>query len=884
MKNEIIFWCITAILCALITDDNIHAATTQKHYFAHDAVEDQYGVIAPWYPGLNGQCDYRVRVAAETLKRYPWTDGKTEHVELPAYMVNGRWNIDAEGNIKVIPWDRPQRKDWPNWPNGDYGSRAYSVLCGWSNYYRYTSDATAIAHIKMMADHLLDYTLTPADHPWPMFPISVPVKGQGYQDYDPTSFIQLDIAAYEGLALLRAYQLVGEARWLAAAQHWGDLFARHLYEAGEPAGAPWGRYANPEDVRRQWKGPASSPALNHLTGGVALILQFLDELIRLGYTGQDNQIVAARDAALKYLKEYLLPRWTAEDTWGRHYWDWEASTQTISPTDNAVQCMLQHAEYFPDWRTDVRNILNLFLNRSGVNPNSMGEVYSGAWAYPESSSCCSKSLDYAPLILSTIYAEYGQKAQSDWALEMARRQIIISTYHFHDNGVVEDNINSGFIVANNWFKIVHPIPLLQVLETMGWLPEELGANRENHIMRSSAVVNSVAYAKGKIEYTTFDAPANTVDVLRLAFAPQKITADGQQLEAQKDLQQNGYTLKELSNGDCIASIRHDGCRKIVVTGDDPQETTDDKAMIYTGQWRTCAAAGSASGASSVSSAGGNVHLSDVAGAAAEYEFTGNQVRLIGGTGPAGGLAEVFLDGQKQQAQIDCWNPSARFGQVLYYRNGLADGRHVLRIIVQGQKNPHASGKEVYIQAVQYSSARGSSGFGEGQGPTQAQRMIFGYTGRKPIIDSQGNEWQIGEEFVARTGKMTDVVAKAWWTQPVKESINDTPDPQLYRYGVHAPDFWVNVTTGPGKYQVKLRFAERREPAEEPNQQWITVHINGEKVISDLDLADRAGGRYRPLDLVFDNIAPRHGVIEIRFTNNHGGEAIVQAMEVIPRPQ
>ena len=49
------------------------AAVTQKHYYAHDAVEDSNGVIAPWYKGLNGPCDMRIRIAAETMKRYPWT-------------------------------------------------------------------------------------------------------------------------------------------------------------------------------------------------------------------------------------------------------------------------------------------------------------------------------------------------------------------------------------------------------------------------------------------------------------------------------------------------------------------------------------------------------------------------------------------------------------------------------------------------------------------------------------------------------------------------------------------------------------------------------------------------------------------------------------------
>jgi hypothetical protein len=60
----------------------MQGATTLRHYYGHDAVEDRYGVIAPWYRGQNGQFDYRVRIAAETMKRYPWV-GKDKAV-LPA--------------------------------------------------------------------------------------------------------------------------------------------------------------------------------------------------------------------------------------------------------------------------------------------------------------------------------------------------------------------------------------------------------------------------------------------------------------------------------------------------------------------------------------------------------------------------------------------------------------------------------------------------------------------------------------------------------------------------------------------------------------------------------------------------------------------------------
>src|SRR5476649_1766777 len=74
-------------------------ALNEKHYYAHDAVLDQYGVIAPWYHGLNGQCDYRVRIAAETLKRYPWTTTNNAIAAYPDYLFTSKWQIASNGLI-----------------------------------------------------------------------------------------------------------------------------------------------------------------------------------------------------------------------------------------------------------------------------------------------------------------------------------------------------------------------------------------------------------------------------------------------------------------------------------------------------------------------------------------------------------------------------------------------------------------------------------------------------------------------------------------------------------------------------------------------------------------------------------------------------------------
>ena len=100
--------CRALLFGALSWSCLLWGAATRNHYFAHDTVEDRYGVIAPWYKGQNGQFDLRVRIAAETMKRYPWTSAATAVAVVPQYVLNGTWHITPEGVITIPPlsnWD-----------------------------------------------------------------------------------------------------------------------------------------------------------------------------------------------------------------------------------------------------------------------------------------------------------------------------------------------------------------------------------------------------------------------------------------------------------------------------------------------------------------------------------------------------------------------------------------------------------------------------------------------------------------------------------------------------------------------------------------------------------------------------------------------------------
>jgi hypothetical protein len=209
--------------------------------------------------------------------------------------------------------------------------------------------------------------------------------------------------------------------------------------------------------------------------------------------------------------------------------------------------------------------------------------------------------------------------------------------------------------------------------------------------------------------------------------------------------------------------------------------------------------------------------------------------------------------------------------------------------VRGEKNPLASGTQVRVDSIHYSDATGEAGYGSGGGPRDAQRLIFGYTGRKDYVDSNGHAWRPGTEFVTRLGFGADTVARCWWINRRSMYIGGTPDPEIYRYGVHASEFWVNLTVAPGAYRLRLHWADTPEtPWVEREGKWetvsrpTTVAINRRTVIEDLSVRKEVG-TFKAYIREFPGILPEHGVIELRFKSAPNHEAMLQALELIPEP-
>lgn len=75
-------------------------------------------------------------------------------------------------------------------------------------------------------------------------------------------------------------------------------------------------------------------------------------------------------------------------------------------------------------------------------------------------------------------------------------------------------------------------------------------------------MRDVSYSKNQIEYTATNQLGT--EYLRLAFIPKGIIVNGVRLELLKNLDNSGYTLKSLGDGDYALTIKRAKAGKIII--------------------------------------------------------------------------------------------------------------------------------------------------------------------------------------------------------------------------------------------------------------------------------------------------------------------------------
>ncbi len=140
-------------------------------------------------------------------------------------------------------------------------------------------------------------------------------------------------------------------------------------------------------------------------------------------------------------------------------------------------------------------------------------------------------------------------------------------------------------------------------------------------------------------------------------------------------------------------------------------------------------------------------------------------------------------------------------------------------------------------------------------------------------DSMGMTWLSDRNFTGGTVYTT--------TNAVSGALPSAADQALYQSERYGNPFSYSFSVPAGTYQVTLKMAETFHA--EAGLRSFNVSINGNTVITDMDIFTAAGGNGKALDVIFNNIAPSAGKITIEFGPAAVDNAKVCAIQVIPQP-
>ena len=87
---------------------------------------------------------------------------------------------------------------------------------------------------------------------------------------------------------------------------------------------------------------------------------------------------------------------------------------------------------------------------------------------------------------------------------------------------------------------------------------------ENHILYSENVLKDISYSDKKVTYTATQKKGT--DYLRLSFKPGVITLNGKKLPPGSTVGNEGYTLKDLGNGDYALQVNRVKAGKVIISG------------------------------------------------------------------------------------------------------------------------------------------------------------------------------------------------------------------------------------------------------------------------------------------------------------------------------
>lgn len=454
---------MTKLCFALLICGSLAAAPIEQFGY-HEVKLDASGKIVPWYGSGPSEAYSHVIGLVWNF----WRGMRACDNGVPYYLQHQVWRQEIDDQ------------------RGLGGDQISMALSSWNLLYGYSGDPGVRADMIRMADHWLTHGISAADLMWGSLPYPYNMENHsGVYDGDMRAgkgSLQPDKAGSFGAELLMLYQATGEQRYLAAARAMAATLVRR-HQPGDEEHSPWPFrvHAATGTVHEGRAGYTSN-----WTG----TLRLLDGLAALGdASAADYRRVAA--AVREWMERYPVKtnKWGPffEDIPTRDYSDTEVNADTFAAY------LIEHRDQFPAWRTEARNILDwsfrTFANhefeRWGVTAINEQTVY----RVPGNSHTSRHAS------VELMYCEAtGDCERKDASI----RQLNWATYTVDTDG------RNRYPRDDIWLTDGYGDYVRHYLRAMAAAPE-LAPDNENHLLRTTSVIQTIEYGAGAIRYTKFDA-------------------------------------------------------------------------------------------------------------------------------------------------------------------------------------------------------------------------------------------------------------------------------------------------------------------------------------------------------------------------------------------
>ena len=417
--------------------------------------------------------------------------------------------------------------------------------------YPYTGDPRMMTFLQDFVDYELENGRTPEGYVWAQVPYASANPGDrrytGWSVHGE-DYVEPHVVGEDGYAYLRLYEMTGNTKYLRAAIRCAEALAKN-FKAGDAENSPWPVRCYARDGKVEGKG------MGNYSANVIEPIMLLDELIRI-QQGDVATYKTVREGAWSWFQKYPL----ANNVWVGYFEDvpprMENMNQVI-PLEFARYVLL-HPEKDAEWREHSRKLIEWVKTtpkwpkhtvHGATITNEQGDGVEFCCNLPN--QCCDSHTARLAAVEALYYAKTGDVAYK----EMAFRSFNWVTYFQGLAGGAHSPFGYQWWFTDEFSD--GPRRLMDAFWAVpAWAPED-----ESHLVGSNSPVTKISYLKDSVTYSTFD--PESVDVLRLDFKPEFVTAGGKPLQQRKDLDHAGYTFDESTK---VLRIRHDDSRDVDIQG------------------------------------------------------------------------------------------------------------------------------------------------------------------------------------------------------------------------------------------------------------------------------------------------------------------------------